>query len=53
MNKTYICDYYANKRGEESVKESNMEDKIIPQIIVVVSIFAVFYLTLLIAYAIT
>lgn len=30
-----------------------MEDKIIPQIIVVVSIFAVFYFLLLIAYAIS
>lgn len=31
----------------------NMEDKIIPQIIVVVSIFAVFYFLLHIAYAIS
>ena len=53
MRKTYICDYYANKRGGESVKESNMEDKIIPQILVVVSIFAMFYFLLLIAYVIS
>ena len=49
MNKTYFCEYSANNRDGESVKESNMEDKIIPQILVVVSIFAVFYLIIIAA----
>ena len=53
MNKTYFCEYSANNRDGESAKESNMEDKIIPQILVVVSIFAVFYFLLLIAFVIS
>ena len=53
MNKTYICNYSANNRDGESARESNMEDKIIPQILMVVSIFAVFYFLLLIAYVIS
>lgn len=53
MNKTYFCEYSANNRDEESARVSNMEDKIIPQILMVVSIFAVFYFLLLIAYVIS
>lgn len=53
MFKPYNCDHSANKRGGESDKVSNMEDKIIPQILVVVSIFAVFYFLILIAYVIS
>ena len=53
MNKTYFCEYSANNRDGVSARESNMEDKIIPQILMVVSIFAVFYFLLLIAYVIS
>ena len=49
MKKTYLCEYSANNRGEESTKKSNMEDKLIPQILIVVSIFAVFYLIIIAA----
>lgn len=53
MKETYFCEYSANDRNGESARESNMEDKIIPQILMVVSIFAMFYLLLLIAYVIS
>ena len=49
MKKKYLCEYSANNRGGESARESNMEDKIIPQILIVVSIFAVFYLIIIAA----
>lgn len=53
MYKPYICNHSANNRDGESARESNMEDKIIPQILMVVSIFAVFYFLLIIAYVIS
>ena len=53
MKKTYLCEYSANNRDGESAKESSMEDKLFPQILIVVCIFAVFYFLLLIAYVIS